>query len=474
MSTVFDYLKWRGDLPFELIPLCEADALIFCELAYIFFDGIVPESTADGKITVAKAAETFFERNANREIRLGEIVPNEIVDLFRLASISPRYAEVEMSGFVNIVDDQAVEQFSAVTFYPADGQIFVAYRGTDDSITGWREDFRMAFLTPVPAQKRAQAYLFDVARENDSKIFIGGHSKGGNLAIWAALNADEDISERIERIFNFDGPGFLCDVWESAEYHKITGKLSTVIPTGSVVGLLLKYDSNYRVTRSTAKNYLYQHDALTWEVSGGSFVCDDDVAPEIKRINDMVGRWIDSMAPETRENFVEGFFDILCSTNAKTVTDLAANRSAVLKAFSNIDPETKQALLAGVKFFVGEGRSSVAEQIRLLIKKRSHADDDNEAQADDTVDSVSEIIDTISTPKAAPEAAPETPQNAPLKLRHTSPKPTQGKKTTASKKAAPTAAKKSVHTRIGASAARKIGKKVKRAAKKYVVRMIKK
>ena len=370
MTTVFDYIRWRGDLSFEASPLCEIDALIFCELSYIFFDGIVPEGIEDGTVTIKEAAEIFFERNAGKDvITLGELVPKEIVDLFRMAAASVRFADVEIGNFVNVIDDESVEQFSAVTFYP-NGKIFVAYRGTDDSIAGWREDFRMAFLTPVPAQRHAEEYLSRAAENFDGRIVIGGHSKGGNLALWAALNASDAIAERIDKIYNFDGPGFLENVWESENYARIADKIRTVIPSGSVVVLLLKYDTNYKVTKSTAKSYLHQHDALTWIVEGRNFVCDADVLPDVKRANDMVGKWIYAMDPEDRRAFVEGFFDILCSTNAKTVTDLAENRTAVLKAFSTIDPETKAALMTGVKFFLGEGKSSVSEAIRSLIKKK--------------------------------------------------------------------------------------------------------
>ena len=413
MANVFDYLRWRGDLPFDVSPMCEIDALIFCELSYIFFDGIVPESAEDGTVTLSEAADIFFERNANQEIiKLGEIVPDEIVDLFRLAATTRRYADVEISNFINIVDDESVEQFSAVTFYPTEDSIFVAYRGTDDSITGWREDFRMAFLTPVPAQRRAEEYLNTASSDLDRKIFIGGHSKGGNLALWAALNASEETCSRIEKVYNFDGPGFLDNVWESAPYQRIADKISTIIPTGSIVGLLLKYDANYRVTKSTAKNYLYQHDALTWEVLGQEFVCDEDVAPEVKRVNDMVGRWVDSMEPKDREAFIEGFFDILCSTNAKTVTELAENRSAVIKAFSSIDPETKHALLSGVKFFVGEGRSSVTESIKALIKKKPEAN-----ETDATLEAIEESLPKEKPAEPIEKAIASKKQTKPVQLK---------------------------------------------------------
>ncbi|MGM9642079.1 MAG: Mbeg1-like protein [Eubacteriales bacterium] len=376
MANVFDYLRWRGDISFETSHLCEIDALIFCEISYIFFEGIVPD---EGEISLSDAAKLFFERNGGEaEITLGEIVPREIVGLFKLAAETRRFADVRMTRFINIVDEQTVEQFSALCFLPTADSIFVAYRGTDDTITGWREDFRMAYLTPVPAQERAHDYLRRVT-ENDRRIYIGGHSKGGNLALWAGLTASPDLRERIEKVYNFDGPGFLDDVWASREYDNIADKISTVIPTGSVVGMLLKYDSKYRVTKSSAKNYLYQHDALTWEVLGTSFVCDEDVAPEVRNANELVRRWILAMEPAEREAFVEGFFDILCSANVKTLTELSENRAAVIRAFSNIDPETRQAIMTGVRLFMGERRSSVAEQIKSMFKKK---EDDESEQVD--------------------------------------------------------------------------------------------
>ena len=401
MANVFDYIKWRGDLSFELSPLNEIDALIFCELSYIFYDGIVPEDSADGYVTLREAAEVFFERNAGRdEISLGEIVPKEIVTLLRIAAASRRFSDVPLAHFVNVIDDETVEQFSAISFFPTENTVFVAYRGTDDTITGWREDFRMAFLTPVPAQKRAEEYL--LAASNDAeKIYVGGHSKGGNLALWAAMNSPDEVAERIEKVYNFDGPGFLDDVWEGELYARIANKISTVIPTGSVVGLLLKHDKHYRVTKSSAKNYLYQHDALTWEVEGVEFVCDEDVVPDVKRAHEIVGKWIYSMEPDERRAFVEGFFDILCSTSAKTVTDLAENRSAVIKAFSNIEPETRQALMSGVKFFLGEGKSAITESIRELLKKKPDEDETPEKKPEPkkTVKKVKKSSPTVAKKK---------------------------------------------------------------------------
>ena len=166
--------------------------------------------------------------------------------------------------------------------------------------------------------------------------------------------------------------------------------------TGSVVGLLLKYDKNYRVTRSSAKKYLYQHDALTWNVLGCEFECDEDVAPDVKKTHERVGRWIYSMEPKEREAFVEGFFDILSSTNAKTLTALAESRSDLVRAFSNIDPETKQALMTGIRFFVGEGSSAFFDQFKSFFKKK---DDEDEAVEEPIAEPEEVIPEPVKTVK---------------------------------------------------------------------------
>lgn len=380
MANVFDYLRWRGDLSFECSPLCEIDALVFCELSYIFFEGIVSDTPSGSVIKLAEAADIFFERNAGKEsIKLGELVPDEIVDLFKLAASTERFSSVELGHFVDIVDDDAVEQFSAISFFPSKERMFIAYRGTDDSIAGWREDFRMAFLAPVPSQKRAVDYLHEAASEFEGSILLGGHSKGGNLAMWAGLNATDDVGARIERIYNFDGPGFLDDIWESACNKQISDRISTVIPSGSVVGLLLKYDKNYRVVGSEEKKHLLQHNALTWNVLGCEFECEDDIASDVKKAHEHIGRWIYSMDIEARRGFVEGLFDIIASTNAKTLTALAEGHSDPIKLLSSIDPETKQAIITGVKYFVGEGYSAFLEQFKAYFKRKS---DDSESPED--------------------------------------------------------------------------------------------
>ncbi len=360
MADVFDYLNWRGDIGFEQAPFCEVDALVFSKLAYIPFDGIVGADHGEG-ITLNKAEELFFRKNAGKKISLGEIIPDEIVDLFHACANSARFSLVRLSSFVNINDGESVEQFSALTF-SFDQLLVVTFRGTDDTLVGWKEDFSMAFSSPVAAQYRSESYLSEVANALDGDIIICGHSKGGNLAYFAALTANENVRVRIKEVYNLDGPGFLNAVFESRVYEELSGRMHTIVPTCSVVGMFFNYDENYQVVESSEKGIM-QHNGLSWSVMGAKFIRADDFSDDCKRINKLLGAWIDSMSTRDREEFVSAVFGVLESTNARTLTELASDKGAVIKAFSSLDDETKRALSTGFKLLLGESRASVGEML---------------------------------------------------------------------------------------------------------------
>jgi hypothetical protein len=360
MNCVFDYIDWRGDITFEESPFCEVDALVLSKLAYIQFDGIVSATSEDG-ISLRKAAELFFNKNAGKKISLGEIIPDEIVDLLRSCAESERFAGLSLSSFVSVNDGESVEQFAALTFSIND-LFVVTFRGTDDTLVGWKEDFSMAFNSPIPAQYRAESYLSDVADRFDGEIILCGHSKGGNLAYFAALSASEGIRARIKDVYNLDGPGFLNSVFESRAYCELEGRMHTIVPACSVVGMFFNFDENCKVVESSEKGIM-QHNGLSWHVLGAKFVEADGFTDEFKRINKVIGAWIDSMSKREREEFVGAVFGALESTKARTLTELAADKAAVIKAFSSLDDETKRALSTGLKLFIGESRVEISEML---------------------------------------------------------------------------------------------------------------
>lgn len=366
MADVFDYIHWRGDISFTNAPFCEVDALIFSKLSYLPFEYIVPHSV-DRSITLSEASDEFFAINKGRDVRLGEIIPDEIVDLFALCAQSVRFGNIPLSAYRSISNEERGEQFSAVTFLLDNGVNVVTYRGTDDTLIGWKEDFTMAFQTPIPAQYSAERYLAEIGESFDGEIIINGHSKGGNLSYWAALTAPLTIRERIVAVYNLDGPGFINDIRDNTVYQELHDRMKTIVPTCSVVGMFFNYDDNYEVVESTERG-VFQHNGLSWKVLGNKFVRADDFTDECKRINSLLGAWIDSMSKSDREAFVDAVFDVLASTKAQTLTDLAADKAGVIKAFSSLDEETKRALSVGIKLLIGEGRASARQMLGVQSK----------------------------------------------------------------------------------------------------------
>ena len=270
MATVFDYLDWRGDLSFSAAGLCEADNLIFSMLSYLDFAGLVPEEDPAG-LPLRDIVPRYFELHPRKKGALGLLLSDEILDLLEKAALTPRFGPVRLWGHRGCLDEERELQFSATAFSLGNGTTFVAYRGTDDTLTGWKEDFNMAVCCPVPAQEEARAYLAFAARSTQERLILGGHSKGGNLAVYAAAFSAPEVQSRIDSVWCNDGPGFLPEMLKSPGFSAIRGRIHAILPRSSVVGVLLSHDWDTAVVTSSAVGAL-QHNALTWQVLGPSFV----------------------------------------------------------------------------------------------------------------------------------------------------------------------------------------------------------
>ena len=187
MSTVLDYIAWRGDLPLDVVPFNEIDALIFCEFAYLKLKGIVPEEVGTDGVTLKEAAALFFgSEDVEERSDMGILFGKNVVNLFKIMAASDRYKNLELCGFVERLDTVYEKQFAAITVLLGDGSSFIVFRGTDDSLVGWKEDFNMCFMTPVPCQEEALNYLIHAASRLPGNLRVGGHSKGGNVSIYSS------------------------------------------------------------------------------------------------------------------------------------------------------------------------------------------------------------------------------------------------------------------------------------------------
>lgn len=343
MANINDYLDWRGDISFSDLAVCEADALIFSLLSYINFEGIVP-AESEG-VTIRDAVEAYVKKYPTPKDRyLGLIMIQEVNDLFIRLPECERFADVKIFGYENDVCEKCEMQFSAVCFALPNDVTLVAFRGTDDNIVGWKEDFQLSFRTEVPSHKKAVEYIAKYAGTRKGKLYIAGHSKGGHLAVWGAVHSPKRLRNKVACVYSFDGPGFLPQVIASEPYKEMSEKILTLVPQSSLVGLLLDNDRSFQIVKSR-KSGLFQHNPMLWDIMGGKFIRLTHLSSQGRK-NDIVLRGkIAALSPEEREKFTEIIFDIISATGAKTLSELneskVKNAITVIKAANELDKETK-------------------------------------------------------------------------------------------------------------------------------------
>lgn len=379
MANIIDYVAWRGDLPFSISPFNDVDALILAELSYIDYADVVPEDMRK-TITLSEAAKRYFEMRPYREGALGVLVPDVLQDLLLKAGDSRRFGDIGLSGYVNKIDEDIEEQFSAVTFTVDDKRRYVALRGTDDTIVGWKENFNMSYMFPVPAQTDAAMYLEKAAAAKEGDIIVGGHSKGGNLAVYAAEYCGEDTQKRIISVYNFDGPGFPTQQTANANYIAVRERVTTILPKSSLVGILLEHEKNFRIVTSTASGK-GQHDATTWQVTRDGFIYTNGLDRRSLRNDESLHSWISSMNIEERRVMVEKMFALRNNVDATTLTELSRDITKILPKFlKTFDKDTRQVLMKAIKALIKERQAVVVRDAKDAINTKvlRHGDETHE------------------------------------------------------------------------------------------------
>lgn len=344
MANIIDYTLWRGDLPVGQVPLGEVDALILSYLAYMPMDGIVPGEEGAEPVTLRDAALAMLARSEHEGSPLAYSVKDDRRLLAALAQ-SERFGTMRLCGFVNRVDGEAGEQFSAVTFLPPTGPALIAYRGTDNTVVGWQEDFNMCFESEVPAQRDAAAYAERMAKALEGGLILGGHSKGGNLAAYAELFVSSGVHKRIQAVYNFDGPGFNEEIVASAAFAQRERREKTFVPQSSIVGVLMENDEVMTVVRSDGMG-IFQHNPYTWQVMGGKFIALPERTGSSYFADATVKHWLSSLSPEVRRRAIDGIFEVLGASDGRNVADLFEPRKAmgVLRAAGSMDEQTRRAV----------------------------------------------------------------------------------------------------------------------------------
>lgn len=352
MANIIDYIKWRGDISFSQMPLNEIDSLIFSELCYAPYEEIPNEEISNDGITISSLAEKFFKKNTKKS--LGAIIPTDkILNLLKIIAKSDRFKDVVVRGYVNDIDEKIGKQFCAMCFDMCDNTTYVAFSGTDDTLVGWKESLNLSVFTPIPSQDESVKYVKNVAALPRRKLYLGGHSKGGNLAVYAALMSEEKIQNKIISVHSFDGPGFQKSFTKAFEKQEIHDKILKILPQCAFVGAIFEPAGAVKYVKCTSKG-AYQHDAFFWEVEGREFV--KAAGPDKASVNfhDFLDEWFSYIDEDEHAEFIEAVFKMLSLNDSATLTDIASDKFKFIVSILRLDDDSKKIYVKAIKKFVKE------------------------------------------------------------------------------------------------------------------------
>ncbi|WP_350454252.1 Mbeg1-like protein [Slackia heliotrinireducens] len=366
MQTILDYLDWRGDLSFSTSPFNEVDNLILSELVYLELDGIVGGLESDDFPTLAQTQKELERRG----VKPSSPINNPHI-LASKAAETDRYRDVRLAWYQSNIDTARQVQYGAVTFFLPDGTVYVAFRGTDSTIVGWREDFNLWYSDSTPGQDHALAYLDAVAGKTQGDLTVGGHSKGGNLAIYAAAFGPYRVRERVRVVYSNDGPGFNKKIIATPQYHAVLPKVRHIIPESSLIGILMANTPIKTIVKSTASG-VQQHDPYTWAVLGTSFELADELSSISLFANDTFNRWFTTMDEDSRRTVVNAVFDSWEASGATTVSEFRSMNpsayAAILKNVADLDADTKREVMDSVGKLFEAGARTFAEGAKNRTK----------------------------------------------------------------------------------------------------------
>ena len=365
MGIIFDYLDQVAYDSIYETPFNELDMLMLTEITYLPFDQIVSNQIApDCTCRLFEAAEKLPQD-------LSMLVTKNRLKLLEKIASSTRFKNIKLMGYVNDIDPDVQKQFAAMIFKIKPETYVLTFRGTDDSIIGWKEDFHMTYMDQVPAQKTAVNYLRKAMDALPGQFILTGHSKGGNLASYAASQIEPKYQERIQSIYSYDAPGLNHSVITSQGYQTISDKIKRYIPQGSIVGMMLETPKQAQIVKSTAFGGLSQHDTFTWQISDQTFVLLDNLNPDSLQVDKTLKNWVDSVSDEELKDFFDLFFGLILDAGISSINDLTKleNFNKILAVFENanaLTDEERDMLTRLAKLLVDMRYQSWKDDINLL------------------------------------------------------------------------------------------------------------
>lgn len=347
MGNINDYLDWRGDIPIiKEFKFNEVDSMIMARFSYLIFNKIKMKPSQ-----TIKELSSLMSDFDNSSFRY-----NGDKNLITKLGKSKRFKNLIVTDYVENNDVERIKQFSAITIHLPKNELYISFLGTDSSVYGWKEDFNMAYMENVPSQIAGKEYLEKIASKYpNEKIRIGGHSKGGNVAIYASISASKEIQNRIIKVYNYDGPGFNELMVKSlGTANNILPKIESYIPQDSIIGRVMEHREKICVIKSLEKGIL-QHDIYSWQVLGKNIVKAKNVTKDSEIINKMFIKWLNETSIEKRRLFCDSIFGLLFSTEEATFKGISENLTTsipkIIKAYQNIPKNEKKEVINMVKLF---------------------------------------------------------------------------------------------------------------------------
>lgn len=345
MANAIEYISWRGDIKLTERGLNDADNIVFSSLAYIDFSSVAAEGKS---ATLAQAAQADCPA----------CISGEYPELLCAAGESQRFGSVVVKNYVALTDNEEQTQFCAMCFVLPDKSEYIAFRGTDDTIVAWREDFCMSFEI-CAAQKHAAEYLNGVMK-HAGRYYVGGHSKGGNLAVFGSMMCDDDLRKRIVRIYNNDGPGICPERLSPDRFDDIKDRITRIVPEHSIIGMLFENTEEKLVAKSTG-TALLQHFPLTWQLTRDGIDLCEDTDRNSQLLNSVFDSWIEQADDEHRRAFTDEFFGALSANGAVTIQDVVSggigNFAEILHSILHADDMAKETMKSLFSTFAKAVRS---------------------------------------------------------------------------------------------------------------------
>ena len=372
MANVVDYLHWRGDLTFENDPFNNVDNLILSILSYLGFGGVVPSERSEKRVQLGDACAKMLEKLKDDPSLITGFSRVDGTFLEALVN-APRFANIELGRYVDRINVEKSLQFAAFTAYLPTGQIFVSFRGTDGTLVGWRENLNLSFKV-TSADKSAALYLEKRIREHlaegnsstSANVMVGGHSKGGNLASYAATVCPEELLGTIERVWSNDGPNMCPELLHTTAHQVLGEKYIRILPEFSVVGMIFDDPAVPKLIVKSSETGMMAHDGVSWQVMRNTFEFADDFQPECKKINEAFSTWYKDLPLSQREHFTNELFDALSAGGAVYFSDIIsspANLQPVVTALTKTEKQTKEVFFDLLSSLVNASATSLIENI---------------------------------------------------------------------------------------------------------------